>query len=315
MTNPSWNPPQPPPASDGRGVLGVVRRHPLLSFFLLANALSWLAWLPYVLSQDGLGVWDYQFPQVLGTGQLAGVLPGAYLGPIGSAFLVTAIADGRAGLRQWVRRMWRWRAAPRWYVISLLGVPAVMLVSGIVATDGDVRTPSAVVLAAYVPGLIMQMVTTGLAEEPGWRDFALPRVQRRFGPLVGSMILGPVWAVWHFPLFLTEWGGWPDAGWTRPVAFTVFCVAFNIVMTWVFNRTGESLPLAMLAHVSVNNFASIVWSEVFPTIDANHAIVTMAGGAIASAVVILIATRGRLGYEEPVAVAPTAGPGTATTRF
>ena len=61
----------------------------------------------------------------------------------------------------------------------------------------------------YVPVLLFQMVTTGLAEEPGWRDFALPRLQRRFSPIIAALILGPLWGVWHLPLFLTDWGGAP----------------------------------------------------------------------------------------------------------
>jgi membrane protease YdiL (CAAX protease family) len=156
-----------------------------------------------------------------------------------------------------------------------------------------------VAVVAYVPGLLVQMVTTGLAEEPGWRDFALPRLQRRFGPLAGTMVLGPLWAVWHLPLFLTEWGGWPDADWTRPVSFLVFCLAFNVVMTWVFNSTGESLPLAMLTHVGVNNFASIMWSEMFPTITPAAAMPAMAAGASVAGVLVLLGTRGRLGYRAP----------------
>lgn len=294
------------PARHG-GVLGPLRRHPLLSFFVLANLMSWLAWIPYILSQNGLGVWDYRFPDVLGTSQLLGVLPGAYLGPIASALLITAVADGRAGLRRWVGRMWRWRVRWHWYAITLLGVPAAMLATGFVFSGGQVSAPSLMVVAAYVPGLLLQMVTTGLAEEPGWRDFALPRLQRRFGPLAGSMVLGPLWAVWHLPLFLTEWGGFPDADWTRPVSFAVFCIAFNIVMTWVFNRTGESLPLSMLLHVSVNNFASIVWSEMFPTIDSDLASHAMATGAVVAGVLVLVGTRGRLGYRAPGT--DRAGPG------
>lgn len=280
------------------GVLGPLRRHPLISFFVLANVMSWLAWIPYILSQNGLGIWDYRFPDILGTSQLLGVLPGAYLGPIASALLITAVADGRAGLRRWVGRMWRWRVRWHWYAITLLGVPAAMLATGYAFSGGQVSAPSLMVVAAYIPGLVLQMVTTGLAEEPGWRDFALPRLQRRFGPLAGSMMLGPLWALWHLPLFLTEWGGFPDADWTRPVSFAAFCIAFNIVMTWVFNRTGESLPLSMLLHVSVNNFASIVWSEMFPTIDENLASYAMTTAAIVAAVLVLAGTRGRLGYPE-----------------
>jgi membrane protease YdiL (CAAX protease family) len=278
------------------GLLGPVRRRPLLSFFVLANLMSWLAWMPYILSQNGLGVWDYRFPDVLGTSQLLGVLPGAYLGPIASALFVTAVADGRTGLRRWLGRMWRWRVRWHWYAVTLLGVPAAMLATGYVWSGGQINAPSMVAVAAYVPGLLLQMVTTGLAEEPGWRDFALPRLQRRFGPLTGTMILGPLWTVWHLPLFFSDWGGWPEADWTRVASFAVFCIAFNVVMTWVFNRTGESLPLSMLLHVSVNNFASILWTEVFPTLGEGEASYALAAGALVACVLVLVGTRGRLGY-------------------
>ncbi|WP_226366683.1 type II CAAX endopeptidase family protein [Pseudonocardia sp. ICBG162] len=287
----------PPRSRDGSGLAGAIRRRPLPSFFLLANLMSWTAWTPYVLSRNGLGVWDFRFPDVLGTGQILGVLPGAYLGPIASAFLVTAVADGRPGLRRWVGRMWRWRVRWHWYALTLLGVPAAMLVTGFVFSGGRIVAPSLLVVAVYVPALLLQMVTTGLAEEPGWRDFALPRLQRRFGPLAGTMVLGPLWALWHMPLFLTDWGGGSGADWTRPAAFVLFCLAFNIVMTWVFNRTGESLPMAMLLHVGVNNFASVVWSEMFPALDVNRSMQAMAAGSVVVAVVVLAGTRGRLGYD------------------
>lgn len=95
------------------GLPGVVSRHPLVSFFVLANALSWLAWTPYVLSQNGLGIWHFAFPNIFGTSQILGMLPGAYLGPITSALIVTVIAGGSVGLRQWGARLWKLRV--RWY--------------------------------------------------------------------------------------------------------------------------------------------------------------------------------------------------------
>lgn len=85
-----------------------MRRHGLVSYYALAYGLSWLAWLPYLLSQNGVGVLQFTFPQLLGTSQFAGVLPGAYLGPLGAAFIVTAIAEGRPGLRRWGGRLFRW---------------------------------------------------------------------------------------------------------------------------------------------------------------------------------------------------------------
>ncbi|MEW1844726.1 type II CAAX endopeptidase family protein [Nonomuraea angiospora] len=286
------------------GLRGFIRRRPLISFFVLADLMSWLAWTPYILSANGLGVWDFSFPSLLGTTQFTGVLPGAYLGPIFGAFIVTAVADGREGVRRWIGRMTKWRVSWVWYAVAALGVPAAIIVAAVAVSDEDLHLPPLAVLAAYVPGLLIQLVTTGLAEEPGWRDFALPRLQRRFGPLGATLVLGPLWGVWHLPLFLSEWGGWPDVTWMRVGEFIAFACAFSVVVTWVFNRTGQSLPLVMLLHVSVNNFMSLAYSDMFPSIaTAEQASqVTLLAGATA-AIVVLIATRGRLGYRpagEPV---------------
>ncbi|WFR66349.1 CPBP family intramembrane metalloprotease [Curtobacterium flaccumfaciens] len=184
---------------------GLVARHPLVSFAALALGLSWAAWVPYILSPHGLGVWDLHFPELLGTAQFTGVLPGALLGPLGGAFVVTALADGRPGLRRWVGRLWRWRVAWYWYALALVGVPALIVVSGLPFAGGQVQAPTALALLALVPGLVVQLFTTGLSEEPGWRDFALPRLQERFGPLGAVAVLGPLWALWHMPLYLSDW--------------------------------------------------------------------------------------------------------------
>ena len=116
-----------------------------------------------------------------------------------------------------------------------------------------------------MPFLLLQMATTGLAEEPGWRDFALVRHQRQQGPLLGTLILGVLWAVWHFPLLVTEWGrGISGATPQAILLFTAFCVAISVFITWLCNRTNESLAVVMLAHVSVNNFASVMFLATIP---------------------------------------------------
>ncbi|HVT70176.1 MAG TPA: type II CAAX endopeptidase family protein [Trebonia sp.] len=281
---------------DRTGLRGLIRRHPLVSFFALAAGLSWAAWIPYVLSESGLGIAHFNFPVVLGNTQLTGVLPGAYLGPILSAFVVTAAADGRPGLRQWTGRLLRWRVGWRWYAGAVTGVPAVLVLISAVLSGGRIQAPAAAALTAYLPMLLLQMVTTGLAEEPGWRDFALPRLQRRFGPLRATAILGPLWGAWHLPLFLTAWGGWPHVTPQAPVEFILACCAFSYVMTWVFNRSGESLPVAMLVHTSVNTFMSLAWVKMFPSLPASDGSNMLLIASVPVALVLIAATRGRLGY-------------------
>jgi uncharacterized protein len=285
------------------GIRGFVRRHPLSSFFGLAYGLSWLAWLPYVLSADGLGVLDLHYPQVLGSTQLPGIGAGGYLGPLTAAFVVTALADGRAGLRHWTARLTRWRVGWRWYAGVLTGVPTAILLATLVLPGalGGATVPALAVLAAYLPMMLLQMVTTSTAEEPGWRDFALPRLQDRHGPLLGTIVLGLLWGCWHLPLFLTaDWGHWPDVSWTEPVEFVAMCVPLSIVMTWVFNRTHQSLPIVMVLHAGVNSVMSLVWPAVFPHLDwqhdASHALLI---ACVAATVVLALATRGRLGLQSP----------------
>ena len=289
------------------GVRGLISRYPLVSFFTLAFALSWIAWTPYVLGMNGLGVEpEIDFPEIMGTTQLLGVLPGAYLGPILAAFLVTAAAEGRPGLRRWIGRLLKWNVNWRWYAGAILGVPAAMILIGVALNGGDIHLPGATVFVALVPGLVFQMLTTGLAEEPGWRDFALPYLQPKFGPLRGTLILGPLWGLWHLPLFFSEWGQWPDVTVWTLVKFVVTTTLFSILMTWVFNRSGQSLPIAMLVHTGVNNTISIAWADLFPGAGADDiAWVFLLASGLAAAVV-LIATRGRLGYpgDEVVTTAP-----------
>lgn len=288
------------------GIGGVIARRPLVSFFALALGLSWLAWVPYILSPHGLGVWNIHFAEFLGSAQFSGVLPGALLGPLGSAFLVTAVADGRPGLRRWVGRLWRWRVGWYWYTLALVGVPALIVLSGLPFSGGNVQAPSALALGALVPGLIVQIFSTGLSEEPGWRDFALPRLQSRFGALGAAAVLGPLWALWHMPLYLSDWGGWPTAPWTDPLVFIAFTITFNVIMIWVFNRTGQSLPLVLLLHVGVNNTISTLWADMYPGITASTMLIGLAILSTIGATLLLVITRGRLGYDPARDDEPTA---------
>ena len=278
----------------------LIARFPVLSFFSLAFGLSWFFWMPYILSDHGLGLEpDIKIPGGHAGGQLLGVLPGAYVGPLGAAFIVTSLTEGRAGLRRWARRLTHWRVGWKWFFAVLLTVPAVILVAPLALpkTWGHISTPSLMVAVAYIPLLIMQFLTTATAEEPGWRDFALPRLQDRFGPVIGTVVLGVLWGAWHLPLFLTEWGG-PNVTWHLPILFVVGCVPMSFVMTWVFNRTRQSVPLIMLLHAGINTTYSLVWPEVYTNLDngGDVAVAQLIASVVVS-LVLIVATKGRLGLQ------------------
>ncbi|WP_232660265.1 CPBP family intramembrane glutamic endopeptidase [Pseudonocardia sp. TRM90224] len=287
----------------------LIRRHPLLSFFALSYLLSWLAWSPFVLGGTGLGIVPIRVPEVWGSAQTLGVMPGSFVGPIGAAFLVTALSGGRPALRRWGARLIRLRVGWHWYAAVLVGVPVVYVLATLLLPGGweALRPPTLGLLLAYVPMLLAQLATTGLAEEPGWRDFALPLLQRRFGPFAGTLVVGTLWGAWHLPLFFTGWAGWPDVTIRQFGEFMLAAIALSIVMTWLFNRTGESLPIVMLFHCSLNSVASLVWAPMFPTMDAGRdSLTALLIASMVLAVVCIVATRGRLGYRSGAATAAEA---------
>ncbi|MCF8588861.1 CPBP family intramembrane glutamic endopeptidase [Gordonia liuliyuniae] len=179
----------------------------------------------------------------------------------------------------------------------LLVVPISLLATTLLFpnTWGHAKWIPFAALIAYVPMLIVQIVTTSLAEEPGWRDFALPRLQQRWGAIHGTLILGLLWGAWHAPLFLTDWAG-EHVRWWEPALFVLSCVPLSLVMTWVFNKTGQSIPMVMLLHAGINNTFSVLWPESFPNQDAESmTILVQLAASTAAAAFLIVRTRGTLG--------------------
>ena len=216
--------PERPASSRG----GLLARYPLTSFFVMAFAFSWIAWSPWFLSEDGAGLLPYRSPLINGLAVPVGLL----LGPFLSAFIMTGATEGRAGIRRLLRRIVLWRVGLRWYVFALVGVPVVMTLGTVIVPRG---MASLLALGPrYVPTyliwfLIIAIIGGPLLEEAGWRGFALPRLQPRHGPLVGTLILGLLWALWHLPEFLVP--AWAESSggssFLDIVKFVVIAIAFG----------------------------------------------------------------------------------------
>jgi uncharacterized protein len=176
---------------------GLLARHPLVFFFLIAYAGSWLVEVPVALSETGTGLLPFTIPRPL----LALTIAAAtFLGPTLSAFIMTGITQGRIGIRRLLRRYVLWRVAFRWYLFVLLVIPAVEVLGAIVVPGvlGSFQGLTLTLVLTYPVAFVSTFILGGpLGEEPGWRSFALPRLQPLHGPLVGSLILGILWACWH----------------------------------------------------------------------------------------------------------------------
>ena len=148
----------------------------------------------------------------------------------------------------------------------------------------------------YLPTAAIGIVYPGLGEEPGWRGFALPRLQNLHGPLMASLILGVLHGLWHLPAYFIP-GAIQDGPFQLIVFVTNTCgiIASTIVWTWLFNSAKGSILFAMLVHGISNAISSLVpqWLDGVGAIHDPWFVTKVMG---VCALLIIAFTRGKLGY-------------------
>jgi membrane protease YdiL (CAAX protease family) len=242
-----------------------VKRHPLLSFYTLAFAISWGGMLLAVgLGPGGFSATPQQLQKAVPY-----LVPTMVLGPGVAGILLTGLLYGRAGLREFRSRLLKWRVGARWWAVALLTAPlllmGVMLGLSLISPEFLPRIfiasdKASVLLLGIAAGL-----TAGVFEELGWTGFAVPRMRLRYGVLTTGLIVGVLWGAWH--LLQNYWSSGVTSGdisqalWLADAVVGTLVgqlVAFRVLMVWVYEHT-ESLLLAMLMHTSLAAFTFILF--------------------------------------------------------
>jgi uncharacterized protein len=283
----------------------LMRRHPLVTFFLLVFILTWVVWVPRA-SGAPLGVLGQAWTWI----------------PAIAALLAAALTGGRGALRELGSRLVRWRVGWQWYLVVILGPAAFSLaVAGIYTLFGgswaDAAPPAILVgpLVVLPLFLVILTLTDGLGEELAWRGFALPRLLTRYNALAASLILGVIWALWHLPLLWTEGGPM----YQLPVWLLLLDVTAKAVLfTWVFLHTRGSVLIAMLFHGATNLF--LVSPDVTSTGDLGLPVLAMVAKWVLVGIVLVIAGPSLVRGSHPealprtsAATVPTAGVAPTTT--
>jgi membrane protease YdiL (CAAX protease family) len=222
------------------------RKHALIAFFVLAFALSWVVWVPLALAGAAPA------PEILTLFTIVGGF-----GPMLAALVVSAL-EGDGALRRLILHSLRVRVGVVWYGVALLAPIALgasvmglfRLFGGVLPADWVSPPPP-----AYPVAWLFVLLLGGGQEEPGWRGFALPRLQVRHSAPAASVILGVVWTLWHGPLFLI-----PDSA-QSPLPlpwYLIHVIAASILYTWLFNNTRGSALLVAFLHAGSNAVASWV---------------------------------------------------------
>jgi membrane protease YdiL (CAAX protease family) len=180
----------------------------------------------------------------------------AVYGPTLAALLVPLIASGPKGLGNFLRSRLAPRGNPIWYGMALFMIPTLLLlVRGIHFLAFPELQLEMPVLRDQVGNILMGFLaalTFGpLAEELGWRGFALPELQKRLNPLLASLVLGLIWWTWHLPSLLIPTYQWAVGG--MPILlYLILIMPGSVLAAWIYNNSrGSALP-AILFHGSMN---------------------------------------------------------------
>jgi uncharacterized protein len=247
--------------------MSAVRRHPLVVFFVLAYALSWWPWILYAFDLSPLPIVGF--------------------GPFLAAIVVLAVTRGKAGVMALLRRMVRWRVSPVWYAVALLLPVAITVAATVLNVLFGAQAPSSAELSGWtglVPGFFVLLLVPGFGgawEEPGWRGYALPRLQVGRSALLASLILGLLWAFWHLPLMVVGEVNWSDI---------VLVIAASVVFAWVFNSASGSVLIAMVMHAMNNTISGSFFGPMFSGADSVRESWLLAALWVAVAIVVVVAT-------------------------
>jgi membrane protease YdiL (CAAX protease family) len=227
-------------------------------FFLLTYAFSWVFWIPVIFLELSLPV------------AMLIVIFGAF-GPSIMGVVLTHRSGDREEKRDfWDRFLYLRRIGAGWWLVILLIFPAIAFASSVVEVLLGGAWPTLAMPTATpeggggligILGFIIVMILGGpLAEELGWRGYALDRMQAGSTALLASLVLGVLWCVWHWPLFFMEQTSQGAMGFFT-VSFwlwhiQVLCLA--VIYTWVYNNNRRSTFSAFLLHFFGNTTFSFM---------------------------------------------------------
>ena len=214
----------------------IVQHHPVASYFVLVYALAWVSIPLIARAIASSGEAD---PTIL----VAIVGLPMLIAPGIAGITVTALVDGRAGLKAMLARMTRWRVDARWYLVALATMP--LLVLAILYALALLISPA---FAPTFSWLGFAALAAGFCEEIGWTGFAVPRMRARWGLLTVGLGVGVLWGLWHAMADFTIRGSALGSFW--PITFALFVlplIAWRALMVWVYDNTRSGI-VAQVMH-------------------------------------------------------------------
>jgi membrane protease YdiL (CAAX protease family) len=270
-------------------------RYQISIFFILTFILSWFPWYAGIA------------PEVMA------------MGPSIAAFIVVLIVGGWRGFIDLLKPFGRWRVSLGIWGLAIFGPGILYLIGlGVYLLMGGEAPPFIMIreelnlLPLYLVLVVLLPWNGPIGEEFGWRGYALPQLQHKYGPLMASFVIGTVWGIWHLPSFFAPLGviGALTAalGMVFLIPYTLGTIANSVFMTWLYNKSKASALIAGIVwHAAIDFWAPILLSDSslvaaregthLPTV-APNLYLTVLAVQVAVAFVLVMITKGKLGYSE-----------------
>lgn len=234
-----------------------IKQKSVLTYFILTFIISWSGVIIMSFFM-GMPTTSKQFDVI---GPIA-LIP-SLLGPTVVSLFLTGVIHGKAGFHEIKSRLFRWKINIKWYIFSILLVPALLfMILFILSQFSSDFIPKVVTeenkISFIIIGVLTGLIGGGLLEEIGWTGFATPKLRFHNSIFKSGLIIGVLWGAWHFlPVF---WGSGDIKGkidWYLflPGLFSHYAVLipFRIILVWLHEHTKSLIPV-MLMHSSLTTF-------------------------------------------------------------
>ena len=231
-----------------------IQDRPVGAYFLVACAIPWLPSI-LVAGPKFLRGEDIELLTMM-------IAIAMFAAPILSGILMAFIVDGKRGIGDMFSRMKIWRVG-KWYLTLLIFPVFILVVSFLLSA-----TVSSDFAPVFLIGSIMMGIAAGFLEELGWMGFAFPKMRERHGLIRGSVYLGLIHGLWHFPLwFLFQYSDLGILWYPYFIAFVAMLVALRVIIVWAYSHT-NSLLLSQLIHASSTGFLFVFTPEYIEPVNS-----------------------------------------------
>ncbi len=270
--------------------MSILKRYPVISFFILTFLISWGGILLVISGFGGLPLTKEQF-----NAQLPLAIPAMLGGPSIAGILMTGVAGGKKGFRDLFARLRKWRVHFKWYLWALFTAPLVLIVTFLVLSAVSPEYLPGILISGNIAPVVISGICGGIAvgifEELGWTGFAVSMLRKKHSILITGLILGGVWGGWH----ILSNDIWACRVYTGNIPMALFVPAdgllfiagqlpaYRILTTWVYDRSG-SLPVTILMHASLTA-STLIFQPL--NIEGLSLLVSTAASALAMWLVVL----------------------------